>query len=286
MQLRRFSDPREFLLYAEAFLMEREAEHNLIFGLTNTLIHDPEVYPQFYLAVIEDVGNITLAAIRTPPHNLIISHVAHPDALSVLATDVRSVYGILTGVIATVPIGKTFADLWQGMTHQPYRLNMRERIYQLSHVNAVTGIPGAFRVATPDDRLLLIQWFAAFRQEAMGVVDNSDVPQLVDRYFVSETRKIYLWEHDGEVVSMAGRGGPTPNGIRIGPVYTPPEFRKKGYASACVAALSQLQLDTGRKFCFLYTDLSNPTSNHIYQEIGYEPICDVDEYRFDAPVNS
>ncbi len=286
MQLRRFSDPREFLQRAEAFLIEREAEHNLIFGLTNTLIQDPDVYPQFYLAVVEDAGKITLVAIRTPPHNLIISHVAHPNALAVLANDIQNVYGVLTGVIATVPLGKTFADLWQSMNRQPYHRNMRERIYQLSHVNPVTGIPGTFRVATPHDRLLMIQWFAAFRQEAMGVVDNSDVPQVVDRYFVSETRKMYLWEHDGEAVSMAGRGGPTPNGIRIGPVYTPPEFRKKGYASACVAALSQLQLDTGRKFCFLYTDLSNPTSNKIYQEIGYEPICDVDEYRFDSPENS
>ena len=81
---------------------------------------------------------------------------------------------------------------------------------------------------------------------------------------------------------MCGVGGPTPNGIRIGPVYTPPEFRGRGYASACVAAASQLQLDAGRRFCFLFADLSNPTSNHIYQEIGYEPVGDVDRYVFEA----
>ncbi|MBI5931979.1 MAG: GNAT family N-acetyltransferase [Chloroflexi bacterium] len=286
MQLRRFDDPRKFLERAEAFLMEREAEHNLILGLTNTLIQDPEVYPQFYLAVVEDAGEVVLTGLRTPPHNLMTSHVTNPDGLAVLARDVQSVYGTLTGFIGTVPLGRMFADIWQSMTGQPYRLNMSERIYQLSQVKPVTGIPGSFRLATPDDRWLLIQWFSAFRQEAMGVVDNSDVPQVVDRYFISETRKMYLWEHEGEIVSMAGRGGLTPNGIRIGPVYTPPEFRKKGYASACVAALSQLQLDSGRQFCFLYTDLGNPISNHIYQEIGYEPICDVDEYRFEAPMNS
>ncbi|MGH2521912.1 MAG: GNAT family N-acetyltransferase [Anaerolineales bacterium] len=95
-----------------------------------------------------------------------------------------------------------------------------------------------------------------------------------------ETRGIYFWE-DPHPVSMAGYGGPTPNGIRVGPVYTPPEQRRKGYASACVAALSQLMLDRGRKYCFLFTDLANPTSNHIYQQIGYEPVCDVDEYKFD-----
>jgi predicted GNAT family acetyltransferase len=85
---------------------------------------------------------------------------------------------------------------------------------------------------------------------------------------------------DDRPVSLAGYGGPTRHGIRIGPVYTPPAERRRGYASACVAALSQQLLDRGRRFCFLFTDLANPTSNHIYQQIGYRPVSDVDEYRF------
>jgi len=82
-------------------------------------------------------------------------------------------------------------------------------------------------------------------------------------------RQVMLWE-DGHTVSLACSGARTPNGSRIGPVYTPPEERGHGYASACVAALSQLQLDQGRRFCFLFTDLANPTSNHIYPMIGYQ----------------
>jgi predicted GNAT family acetyltransferase len=88
-----------------------------------------------------------------------------------------------------------------------------------------------------------------------------------------------LWE-DGEPVSMAGWGSPTPNGMRIGPVYTPPERRGRGYGSAATAAASAEQLAAGRTFCFLYTDLSNPTSNKIYMDIGYEPVCDSIEYAF------
>jgi hypothetical protein len=83
-------------------------------------------------------------------------------------------------------------------------------------------------------------------------------------------------------VSVVGAGGETPNGIRIGPVYTPPEVRNRGYASALTAAASADQLARGRRFCFLFTDLANPTSNKIYQAIGYEPVCDMDQYRFDA----
>ena len=81
-------------------------------------------------------------------------------------------------------------------------------------------------------------------------------------------------------VSIACGGGITPNGASINKVYTPPEYRKKGYASACVAALSQILLNKGYKYCFLFTDLANPTSNHIYQSIGYQPVNDWYDYSF------
>jgi predicted GNAT family acetyltransferase len=94
---------------------------------------------------------------------------------------------------------------------------------------------------------------------------------------------IALWV-DGEPVSMAGFSGPTPHGIRIGPVYTPPERRRRGYASALVAALSAKLLAEGRDYCFLYTDLANPTSNKIYTDVGYEHVCESVELVFDEPL--
>jgi uncharacterized protein len=103
----------------------------------------------------------------------------------------------------------------------------------------------------------------------------------VDQWLAEPGRTMYLWD-DHEPVSMCGVGGETPHGVRIGPVYTPPRARRQGYASALVAEVSQVQLDRGRTFCFLFTDLANPTSNHIYQEIGYEPVRDVEVYRFDG----
>jgi predicted GNAT family acetyltransferase len=78
-------------------------------------------------------------------------------------------------------------------------------------------------------------------------------------------------------VSWCGVSGPTPNGGSD----SAPGSRNRGYASSLVAAASQAQLDAGRRFCFLFTDLANPTSNHIYQEIGYEPVRDVNIVRFD-----
>ncbi|MCA9556723.1 MAG: GNAT family N-acetyltransferase, partial [Myxococcales bacterium] len=92
---------------------------------------------------------------------------------------------------------------------------------------------------------------------------------------------LWVWE-DGEAVSMAAAVSPTPHGVRVNFVYTPPERRGRGYASACVAALSQAQLDAGRQFCFLYTDLANPTSNAIYQRIGYRPVTDALQLGFEG----
>jgi predicted GNAT family acetyltransferase len=88
-----------------------------------------------------------------------------------------------------------------------------------------------------------------------------------------------IWE-DGDPVCFAGYGGETPNGARIGPVYTPPEHRRRGYGSVLTADLSQRLLDEGRSYCFLYTDSANPTSNRIYQAIGYERVCDSAMYAF------
>jgi len=98
-------------------------------------------------------------------------------------------------------------------------------------------------------------------------------------------RALFLW-HDGQPVSMAGYNGPTPNGMRISYVYTPSELRGRGYASAATAAVSQTLLDAGRRFCFLYTDRRNPTSNRIYQRIGYQPVLDGDEYVLQTTASS
>lgn len=106
-----------------------------------------------------------------------------------------------------------------------------------------------------------------------------DNESLIDRH-LSES-SIYIWQ-DNHPVSMAGFSGATPNGIRINLVYTPPEYRRKGYATSCVATLSQNLLNEGRKYCFLFTDLANSTSNHIYRTIGYQPVCDLNDYWFEG----
>jgi predicted GNAT family acetyltransferase len=212
----------------------------------------------------------------------VLSHTPASDALDLFAHDLHGSGHDLPGVLGPEPVGRAFAERWRALTGKSCRQAMAMRIYQLTAARPVTAVPGRVRRVTEADRDLLLDWYEAFQREAMGEAVPEGIARSVDQLLTADpvVRGLYVWE-DSAPVSMAGYSGPTPHGIRIGPVYTPPEHRRKGYASACVAAVSQCLLDSGRRFCFLFTDLANPTSNRIYQAIGYEPVGDVDEYRFE-----
>jgi predicted GNAT family acetyltransferase len=174
----------------------------------------------------------------------------------------------------------TFAQLWSQATGMPHHRSMRERIFRATRVVPPRVAPGSLRVAGPADADVIAAWLTAFAAEALGETSVPDAATRVERWLSpSDERTLLLWDDAGPV-AMAGLSGPTPTGIRIGPVYTPPERRRRGYAGNLVAAASQRELDAGRRACFLYTDLANPTSNHIYESIGYEPVRDFDQYVF------
>jgi predicted GNAT family acetyltransferase len=213
---------------------------------------------------------------------LIVTAGTSDPALRVLIDDAVTATPDAPGIVGPKELARRAVELWIARTGQRAHVQMAERIYALSRVIPPRAVPGRMRAARAADHDLVTVWFDAFMREAQPHLISSSSPADVranaERWIAGGGLRV--WE-DGAVVSMAGASGPTPNGIRVGAVYTPPDKRRRGYASALVAALSQEQLDGGRTFCFLYTDLANPTSNKIYQDIGYEPVADVDEYRFD-----
>jgi uncharacterized protein len=285
MQLIRYDTIEPFYARAKPFLLAHEAEHNLPLGICSMLLapRDASATPP-YLALVDEGGEVLAAAIRTPPFHVVLSLIADEQragALALLADDLRAVYPDLPGVLGPSDVSRAFAERWQAATGQPYRPGMCQRIYQLTAVRPPVGVPGHARPATDADKPLLETWMAAFGAETGVDGDLRDPREWVERALASPQRDVLLWV-DVEPVSLACSSGSTPNGKRIGPVYTPPEARGRGYASACTAAVSQLQLDHGRRFCFLFTDLANPTSNHIYHTIGYEPVSDVDMYLLGA----
>lgn len=273
MQLIREPDVEAWYRRAEAFLVAREAENNLLIGLGASLRESPGVYPAPpYLATVEEDGAVVAAALRTPPHNLVLS-AAPPAAIELIARDLDRAGGT-PGVLGPSAAARAFARAWEEVTGAAPGAVVAERVYQLDAVVPVTGVAGSLERATAADRGLLVDWLVRFTVEALGPADRASLERTVDARLGSPAAGYFLWRVDREPTCLAARSGPTPSGIRIGPVYTPPEHRRKGYGSACTAALSQLCLDGGRRMCFLFTDLANSTSNAIYQAIGYRPVCD------------
>ncbi len=93
-----------------------------------------------------------------------------------------------------------------------------------------------------------------------------------------EAGQFWLWDDDG-ACSVAAHTAPVGGVTRILAVYTPLAMRGRGYAGACVSALSAGLQDAGHR-CILYTDLANPTSNKLYRRIGYRVAVECLRYRF------
>ena len=278
LRIRYEDDPRAFLARVQPFLSQREAENNLPLGLIAGIIDGVQSYsgePPL-LASVENDGGIQLVALRTPPMNIVLSTAARDDALSLLARELHAAGHRIPGIVAPSHEAELFATAWNHLAGTKTRRVQSQRIYRLDRVTAPAKVRGHLRRCEEADRAIAAEWIPAFNRD----VGEHDVPADPDRFIGKPNEGLFFWI-DERPVSMAGFSGPTPNGIRIGRVYTPPELRGRGYASACVAALSQHLLDSGRKFCFLYTDLANPTSNRIYQVIGYRPVCDAASLKFD-----
>jgi predicted GNAT family acetyltransferase len=278
VRVERFDGAAQFLARAGDFLAEREAEHNLILGLAARLQADRHAFgpDDPYLAAVEHGGRVVAAALRTPPFQLTLSEVDDARAVDALVADLREL-GPLPAVLGPSEPARRFAQAWEAATGTRASLTVAERIHSADAVAVVPAAEGRMRPYDPRDRELVVEWFDAFVAEADAAVPRGDGERMLERRLADTEAGIVLWD-DGGPVSVACFGGRTPNGIRIGPVYTPPGRRRRGYAGALVAELTRRLLADGHRFCFLFTDLANETSNRLYARIGYRPVSNVDRW--------
>jgi hypothetical protein len=174
-----------------------------------------------------------------------------------------------TGVNGPAHAAREFADEWERLTRCNLEIHHNARLYDCISVEKLHHPEGTANQATPDDYELVKKWRYEFRQDANAPLGTSAAQ--IARHI--EEGRYYFWVTD-QPVSMAFLARSTGNTTMIGAVYTPQEHRNHGYATAVTAALTQIILDSGKKYATLYTDLDNPTSNSIYQKIGYKPITD------------
>ena len=189
-------------------------------------------------------------------------------------------------MVGNRPWAGRFAGRWTAGTGQVPRVSVAQGVFELTRVIPPRGSSGSARRAGPQDRPLIEAWNDAFADEALPpeLAERSRQRSRLDGSFgEGDDLGFWLWEDDGRPRSMTGFST-FPLGARIGPVYTPPDERGRGFASHLVASASQALMDAGAQACFLYTDLANPTSNKIYMDVGYVQVCESDNIEFDEPV--
>lgn len=272
-----------FLEQAQPTLLQTEAVNSLILGLALQLCKFPERSQPapFLLTIKNELQAKNLIALMTPPHNLIITCAAcDPAVLNLLADHLLEHHISIPGVLGATPASDQFAILWEQRTACKVQLNRRERAFELRQLIHPPQAPGRLRLAAAAELELLAEWTRAFNREALQ--EDMALEEAQDLVTVKiRNRQLHVWD-DARPVSMAAAARPTLHGSTVNLVYTPPDLRGRGYASNCVAALSQHLLNDGYQFCALFTDLANPTSNKIYQAIGYQPVADFNEYRFES----
>jgi len=264
VRLVRHPTAREFLDAAGPYLSGHETTNHLVFAIAE---RDP---PGAFFASLGHDG----VALQTPPYPLIVSELPE-SALDPLIELLLASGFAPTAVSGPSATARALAARWcarHGLAATP---RVRLRSHALERVLPADRTPGEMRPATESELPLLAAWYERYLEDTRS--PNHESPEAIARRLLPNT---LVWEHDGAPVSMASIAGRTPRGRRVGYVFTPPELRRRGHAEALVAALSQRILDEGSSWCFLFTDVENPTSNAIYRRIGYEPNVELEELAF------
>jgi uncharacterized protein len=268
MQVIEYPNASKFLDTARAMLEENEAANAIILSYSNnqTLGIKSAMTTNFYCVVEDDEP--VLAAMFTQGIWPLLTD-GTDEAAQLLARYLFAKFSTLKGVNGPKDTALAFVEEWESLSRCNLEIQMNARIYECNEVTQMKWAEGTLKLATVEDIDLVKEWRESFRIEAEVAIPRN--PDEVVRQV--ENGNVYFWVTSRPVsTAIAGRG--TENTGTVGAVYTPPEHRNNGYATALTAAVTQKILDSGKKHAVLYTDLDNPTSNSIYQQIGYKPISD------------
>ncbi len=268
IQLHVYEEIVNFKEEVTPFLEKNEQENNLILGVLQ-MVHQP-----IFMGIAKQGEEIAVVFLQTEEKKQIIvatSEMAEEDIVE-LAKKLAEVYPNVPGLIGNKKIVQRLAEEIAVLANKKTTVAMEQGIYELKQVKKKWNGDEVFREVNSDELTLIEQWIYQFCEDVNLPTTKEEAKQTAHTLITNH--RLFGLEVDGKLVSVAAKTRPTKNNITVNFVYTPKEERKKGYASNCVAALSQRMLDEGYKTTTLYTDLANPTSNKIYQEIGYEQIAE------------
>jgi RimJ/RimL family protein N-acetyltransferase len=282
MDVRHLASAEQALAEVSGPLRLAGAEGELSFGILRRLIGEPSAYGDEVTILIGlRSGRPAVLVTMTGPHPALIvgfvdvADVGFNDLVGAMLDTGRPPLGVNGARRWSEPFVQAWHDL-AGATPEVYR---DMHAFELRTVRPPRIPAGRFRPAAASDAAKLAGWFVAFGADIRELVTPEEAAGRVDVLIAGGA--LAVWGLDGKAVSMAAVSRRTPWSSSIGFVYTPPELRGRGYASAVTAALSQRELDAGQGWCSLFTDQANATSNHIYADIGYEPKSEFRHFTLD-----
>lgn len=283
MKLNRYHSIEHFFNDTIDLLAKYEIQNNLIIG--NCLkAKSIGIQPNWFMATVVDQHNvIKLVTMISPPYPLLLFEVNNEpnnQAIEILIQYAIIEDLVIPGIVAEKELTKRFIQHYTNYHFTKVHLGTNLRIYSLREVLHQPVTTGQIRLATIEDQYFIPYWLDAFSIECQIPEYKTDYNVLLSKTKTQiEQERLFIYE-DPYPVSQVSATRETLNGIVLSNVYTPPYYRGKGYATAMMADACQYLLQKGYHYCVLFTDLSNPTSNSIYQKVGFEPVCDFDEYWF------
>jgi len=267
-EVRQHRGASQFLTAARDWLLEREAENNIVLSVAHLLTTADHPFREpLYFASIEERGKVIGCAVAAPPDGIELTELPE-GAAAELVPGVARVRPDLPWVGATRRVALEFAGAWVAKNGGSWQLRHEWMEFRLDEVVAPRPVPGRLRLADGADWPLLRSWAPGYATDTNTPVDVSG---FLERRL--RRRELQVWDHDG-AKSFVTTSGNTPNAVQISSVYTPREFRGNGYASNAVAAASQGALAAGASFCVLFADPEPAQPARIYRSIGYRPIRD------------
>jgi len=269
--VQKFYDVEDFKRVMIPYLEKEEAVNGLPLGILMNI--DEKIKPTVMAGVYKDEQPI-LMLLQTHPKQIIVSvfQKITPLELPLISKLIHESITEIPGFIGEKALVREMAQHIASLRQLKVVLGMDQRIYQLNEVQKKPSNLGNFRWITKNDQSIIQQWVYDFAASVNQPFEMEQASKRAEELI--QSGKLAGWEVDHQLVSMANASRPTKNNITINFVYTPKEFRKKGYATNCVAELSERLLESGFSSTCLYTDITNPTSNKIYLEIGYQPMID------------
>ena len=281
MRARFYETTQHFLIAADRFLRSDPLSTNVVAVVAARIAAgaQPPGDDDLWATVENGDGRVLGVAMHTPPHSLFVSRMS-VEAAAVLAGALANAGRALPGVTGALSATAPFADAWTARTGQTSSVVTDMRMYRLAELARPAGVPGRAAVpGAPADIAVVAAWLGAFQDEAQPYAPADDWHALAERRVAAG--EVHLWHDGGAPVAVAAVSAPAVGVARVGPVYTPSGLRRRGYGAAVTAEATSAALTGGAEHVVLYTDLANPTSNSIYQAIGYRPDHDAEERSFE-----